>query len=307
MKKLLLSLFLIPSIGLTEVKVENFTFERTESTDKTYIIVSTERTTNVKCAIYDKNDKPVRVSDGIVTPPMGELEVLSRNSMITSVECWEKPVLQNLDEFGDMYLEELIALLQESADYDEFQAEFNRMLIEVGISIQNLSSYDERNYARILDVAKNYHEVSKLADEERIRLDELEAERTAQKLAYENEQYNRLLTLEAQAELDAQKLQISDQQNTLKEAYVNNISARIKSFWRYQGAEDDWTCEVYVVQDRDGTVVAVDVRNCNVDNSNKAKVFKDSIRRAVYKASPLPSAPDEAVFDKELVMKFSVN
>ena len=307
MKKLLLPLFLIPSIGLTEVKVENFTFERTESTDKTYIIVSTERTTNVKCVIYDKNDKPVRVSDGIVTPPMGELEVLSRNSMITSVECWEKPVLQNLDEFGDMYLEELIALLEESADYEEFQAELNRMLIEVGISIQNLSSYDEIDYARILDVAKNYHEVSKLADEERIRLDELEAERTAQQLAFENEQYNRLLLLEVQAEQDSKKFEMPDQRNTLKKAWLNNISARVKSFWRYQGAEDDWTAEVYVVQDRDGTVVAVDVRNANVDNSNKAKVFTDSIRRAVYKASPLPIAPEESVFDKELVFKFSVN
>jgi hypothetical protein len=34
---------------------------------------------------------------------------------------------------------------------------------------------------------------------------------------------------------------------------------------------------------------------------SKAKAFKDSIRRAVYKASPLPSAPDESVFDRELV------
>ena len=41
--------------------------------------------------------------------------------------------------------------------------------------------------------------------------------------------------------------------------------------------------------------------------ASKAKVFKDSIRRAVYKASPLPSAPDEAVFDKELIFIFGVN
>ena len=90
MKKLLLTLLLIPSIGLTEVKVENFTFEREETTDKTYIIVSTDKTANVKCAIFDKNDKPVRVSDGVITPPLGELEVLSRNAMITSVECYEE-------------------------------------------------------------------------------------------------------------------------------------------------------------------------------------------------------------------------
>ena len=100
---------------------------------------------------------------------------------------------------------------------------------------------------------------------------------------------------------------LTDKQKFLKTSWVDGIAARVKSFWRYQGAEDDWECEVYVVQDRDGTVVAVDVRNCNVDDSNRAKVFKDSVRRAVYKASPLPSAPDEAVFDKELVIKFSVN
>ena len=33
----------------------------------------------------------------------------------------------------------------------------------------------------------------------------------------------------------------------------------------------------------------------------------DSIERAVYKSSPLPPAPDEAVFDNEIYMVFSVN
>jgi len=88
---------------------------------------------------------------------------------------------------------------------------------------------------------------------------------------------------------------------------VSNIAARVRSYWRYQGAEDDWTADVYVIQDRDGTVMAVDVRNTNVGNSSKAKAFKDSIERAVYKSSPLPSAPDEAVFEKEIWFKFGVN
>ena len=124
----------------------------------------------------------------------------------------------------------------------------------------------------------------------------------------ENEEYKRLLEEEIKADEDLVKSILDEEQlNTLKSAYVNNISARVKSMWRYQGAQDDWTAEVYVVQDRDGTVVAVDVRNANVDDSSKAKVFKDSIRRAVYKASPLPIAPEESVFDKELIFKFSVS
>ena len=42
-------------------------------------------------------------------------------------------------------------------------------------------------------------------------------------------------------------------------------------------------------------------------DSSKAKAFRDSIERAVYKASPLPSAPDDAVFSRELLLKFRVN
>ena len=103
------------------------------------------------------------------------------------------------------------------------------------------------------------------------------------------------------------ELLIEEIYKQLTTAYVNNIAARVKTFWRYQAAEDDWTCEVYVIQDRQGQVNAVDVRNCNVGNSSIAKSFRDSIERAVYKASPLPSAPDEAVFDSEIYMVFRVN
>jgi len=120
-------------------------------------------------------------------------------------------------------------------------------------------------------------------------------------------QYKQLLAKEIQDEEDtARSLIIEDQLNTLQNAYINNIAARIKTFWRYQSAEDDWSAEVYIVQDRDGNVKAVDVRGLNISNSKLAKSFMDSIERAVNKASPLPGAPDEAVFDKELYFIFTV-
>ena len=100
---------------------------------------------------------------------------------------------------------------------------------------------------------------------------------------------------------------IEDQRSTLAAAWVANIAARVKSFWRYQGAGEDWTAEIYILQDRNGNVLEVDVRNTNVGNSSRAKTFKDSILRAVYNASPLPAAPDDAVFNKELIMIFSAN
>ena len=166
-------------------------------------------------------------------------------------------------------------------------------------------------------LAEEWEQVS---NEERERLiEEIKAkaaiERAADKEALAKEEYNRLLEEEVKAEEDlANSLIAEDQLNTLKSAYVNNIAARVKSYWRYQGAEDDWGCEVYVQQDRDGTVQAVNVQNCNIGNSDnalmaddKARSFKSSIERAVYKASPLPAAPDDAVFVREILFYFGVN
>ncbi len=139
-------------------------------------------------------------------------------------------------------------------------------------------------------------------------LDELEAERAATKLAFENEEYQRLITQEVQEEqIQESKLQIANQREILKNAWIGNIAAKVKSIWRYQGAEEDWRAEVYVLQDREGNVIAVDVTKTNVGNSSKAKSFIDSIERAVYKSSPLPAAPEEAVFDKEFKFIFVVN
>jgi colicin import membrane protein len=153
-----------------------------------------------------------------------------------------------------------------------------------------------------VDIAK------KLTEEEQQKKNELEAERAAQQEAFEKEQYVRLLTQEVQAEQDmARTLIIEDQLNTLKTAYVNNIAARVRTYWRYQGADDDWSCNVYVQQDENGVVEAVNIQNCNLDDSEKARAFKNSIERAVYKASPLPSAPDEAVFDRKIIFVFGVN
>ena len=115
----------------------------------------------------------------------------------------------------------------------------------------------------------------------------------------ENEQYLNLL----QEELEIENTEAI---NNLKRKYVNDISAKIASNWRFQNAEDHWMAEVYVIQDRDGNVLAVDVRNANVDDSNKARVFMSSIERAVYKSSPFPIAINDKVFDSEIIFTFKV-
>ncbi len=93
----------------------------------------------------------------------------------------------------------------------------------------------------------------------------------------------------------------------LKTHYVNQIAARVMSQWRYHGAKDGWNCSVYILQDIDGNVQSVNLHSCDIGNNAKAKSFKNSIERAVYKASPLPPAPDKDVFDREILIEFRVN
>ena len=147
-----------------------------------------------------------------------------------------------------------------------------------------------------------------LTEEERQKKNQLEVERAEEKEAFAKEQYTRKLAEESWEEDDqVRKLNIKNLQNQLKGAYINNINARVYSLWNYRGAQDDWGCDVYVLQDVDGNVQAVDVQKCNLDDSAQADAFRNSIERAVYKASPLPSAPDDAVFDREILFYFRVN
>ena len=135
-----------------------------------------------------------------------------------------------------------------------------------------------------------------------------EASEKNQKIAEQEALKAKAKKIMAEVKRKAEEVKTKEAEILVKEeAYVNNIAARIKTFWRYQAAEDDWSCEVYVVQDRSGNVHAVDVTNCKVDDSSKARSFSDSIERAVYKSTPLPYTSDDAVFDREIYMVFRVN
>ena len=73
-----------------QIKIEGFNFERLDSEDKTIISIKTLKETNVRCSIFDKNNRPVTSVEGKISPPLTELEALSKNVMVTSVKCQEK-------------------------------------------------------------------------------------------------------------------------------------------------------------------------------------------------------------------------
>ena len=128
-----------------------------------------------------------------------------------------------------------------------------------------------------------------------------EAEIAAQQQAYENEQYTQLLNQDIIEEQSSELMQkIEDQKAILKNAWVNNIQAKVKSVWNFPGAEDGWFVKVLVTQDREGKVLNVKPGESNAGDSVIAKRFIDSVERAVYKSTPLPIAPDASVWDKDI-------
>jgi colicin import membrane protein len=136
----------------------------------------------------------------------------------------------------------------------------------------------------------------------------LDAELIVLKEKFEDEQNVRALITEIQDEEDADRRQmLEDILMQLKVNYIGLIAARVKDEWRYLGAEDDWGCDVHIIQSDVGDVLAVNIQDCTIDDSAKAISFKHSIERAVYKASPLPHAPDKDLFDAEILFHFRVN
>jgi len=170
----------------------------------------------------------------------------------------------------------------------------------------------EKNKKVIEEKTREAEKKKKIADDkakeaEKIRK-ETEIKREKEKEKFKNEQSTRELKREIQDDEDLEReIAREDILNELKINYINRIASRVKSFWRYQGAEDSWNCQVYILQDMNGVVETVNLQSCDIGDSAKAKSFRDSIERAVYKASPLPTAPDESVFDREVFFDFRVN
>jgi len=184
---------------------------------------------------------------------------------------------------------------------DEVRKETEAKAIEAELKAQEAE-------AKTKEAEEQEERAKQLTEEERKKKEQLEKERAAEAKLFEKDQEKRSLTQEIQAEEDQEReLVVEDQFSKLKSSYIGLIAARVKDEWRYMGAEDDWGCNVYIIQDEDGYVEAVNVQDCTIDDSDKAESFRNSIERAVYKASPLPMAPDQSVFDTEIMFLFRVN
>jgi len=80
------------------------------------------------------------------------------------------------------------------------------------------------------------------------------------------------------------------------------IVAKIQRAWiKPPSAQPGISCTVLVTQVPGGEVTSVRVDSCNGGDA----ALRESVERAVYNASPLPSPPDPALFERNLELTFA--
>jgi len=103
-----------------------------------------------------------------------------------------------------------------------------------------------------------------------------------------------------QQELDNEVERVAAAGAYAKAAYIFAIQQAVERNWvRPANAEVGLECVVNVQQLPGGEVADVSIGRCNGDET-----IKQSIRSAVYKASPLPRPRDPSVFDRSLTLIF---
>lgn len=133
-----------------------------------------------------------------------------------------------------------------------------------------------------------------------------EAERAAEAKAKEEEDAKRAADQKAKAEADLRRQMAAEehaeavQSSPLRDQYIARLQARIQNAWiRPPSARVGLDCLVEVTQLPGGEVTNAQVTQCNGD-----AVTRESIQNAVYRASPLPSPPDPALFSRTFAFHF---
>jgi colicin import membrane protein len=135
-------------------------------------------------------------------------------------------------------------------------------------------------------------EKAEKAERERLAQEKAEQERT-EKARQQREE-------ELSAQLAAEERRAAARSSTAMAQYMALIQARIERAWnKPPSAKAGIECELSVTQTSGGTVTRVKIGRCNADEA-----VRQSIEAAAYRASPLPSPSDPALFERDLILTF---
>jgi colicin import membrane protein len=150
----------------------------------------------------------------------------------------------------------------------------------------------ERKEREVREKAAKEKAEKEKAERERLAREQAERDKAAAALKQREE--------ELSAQLAAEERQARLRSSDLMAKYIGQIANKIERNWhRPPNALADINCQVHVTQTPGGTVTNVDVTRCNGDDA-----VVQSIKDAVFRASPLPGPPDPALFERDLVVTF---
>ena len=102
---------------------------------------------------------------------------------------------------------------------------------------------------------------------------------------------------------------VDEQLNTLQTGWLNYIALLVESNIDYKDLQGNWSCSLYVEQERDGTVISVESLGCSNDSQTLSRSQEQSLSDiaigAVFKTSPLPPAPNDSVFERLIIFDVS--
>ncbi|MGH8223192.1 MAG: TonB C-terminal domain-containing protein [Woeseiaceae bacterium] len=179
---------------------------------------------------------------------------------------------------------------EEQKRVDDLRAEQERIRREKEAEAERQRKAEEERRKR-----EEAEQERRLAEAERKRQEDLERQRLEnERLRKEAEEAERQRRL--QAEIDAEEQRLAAVNASLEDRYVEAIRIHIQRNWAPPAsARFGSQCEVIVRQVPGGEVVGVSILSCDGDEA-----LRRSVEAAVFRASPLPDAPDPSVFDRNL-------
>lgn len=164
---------------------------------------------------------------------------------------------------------------------------------------------EKRKKAEALKRKKEAERKKKLAAEKKRKAAERKKKLAEQKRRKEEE---RLRAAEMAAEEERMAQLLAEDQSDLEQArmaglksqYMAAIKSRVESRWLQPSGGVTGSCEVKVKQASTGTVLDVQVLPSSTCNES----MRQSVEKAVWRADPMPRAPDVKVFDREIKFIF---
>jgi len=157
---------------------------------------------------------------------------------------------------------------------------------------------------------KELAKLEKKRQAEQQKLAAIEAKRKAEEAVDRKKREAKAAEIRRQQELAELKRQMEEEEReqaklntrlqTLRAQYVKLIEQKVERNWTPPAnMTKGWSCVVNVLQNALGDVTDVRMVNCS-----GSAAFKDTVERAVKKASPLPAPPDPKVFEKKIKITF---